>query len=115
MDEPTIEDLTAGAEEPKLADLTEGMLDGPTLFALLDDLEACATVLDVIVKGGATSRTDAKTWGLREAAELLTSGQTHGIQIRYRYEGAEWRDTLLWTPGGVRIVRMNMDDLGLEP
>lgn len=100
-------------EQPQLAEITEGFLDQPTFLAYLDDLDACAQVLDVLVKGGARTRTDATPVSLREAADDLMHGRTHGVQVRYRYQGCEWRDTLLWSPQGLRVVRMNMDDLQL--
>lgn len=102
-------------EEPKLAELTESLLDRATFEAFLDDLEACTQVLDVLVKGGTKQRTDAKPVGLREAGAMLVEGAVHALQIRYRYDGSEWRDTLLWSPEGLRIVRMNMSDMFGSP
>lgn len=88
--------------------LHAGELDAATLAALFDDLETHAEVLDVLVKAGAGAHADTTPVPLREAQRRLGSGELRGIQIRYRYGGAEWRDTLLRSGNGVRVVRMEM-------
>ena len=94
---------------PALAELNQAILDPGVLSALFDDLEAHTQVLDVLVKGAATVRADSKPVGLREAESLLVARSVRGVQVRYRYEEAEWRDTLLARPDGVQLVRMRMD------
>lgn len=83
----------------------EGMLDATALAALLTDLDTQAEVLDVFVKAGPRSATSAVHTPLRSAFAALESGETSAIQVRYRFAGEEWRDTLLRTPAGVRLVR----------
>ncbi len=93
----------------ELADLNEAILDDATLSALVSDLHQHAEVLDVLVKGGATTRTDGKPVRLEDAVALLRAGSVRGVQVRYNWDGDEWRDTLFGTPAGVRIVRMRID------
>jgi hypothetical protein len=93
-----------------LADLHTADLDAATLAALFDDLERHARVLDVTVKGGATTYASGAPVALRTAETLLRDGQARGVQIRYLWDGGEWRDTLLRLPTGVRVVRMRTPD-----
>lgn len=92
---------------PPLPDVHQGVLDEDALGALLSDLREHAEVLDVRVKGGPTERSDATELGVDDVATLLRGG-ARGVQIRYRFQGDEWRDTLLPAEAGVRIVRMKL-------
>ncbi len=83
-------------------------LDPATFAALFDDLERCAEVLDVLVKGDAGRHASDVPVALRDAQSMLAAGLVRGVQIRYRWEGAEWRDTLLRLPTAIRVVRMKM-------
>ncbi|MCO4746967.1 MAG: hypothetical protein KC912_19370 [Proteobacteria bacterium] len=100
------------SEEPEfqLPELQDTMLDAGTLQQLVHDLTTCTTVLDVLLKGGPMARTDAKRVSLADAVDQLQAGAVFGVQVRYRWEEAEWRDTLMRTPGGIRLVRMRMPD-----
>lgn len=91
-----------------LAELTQADLDPATLAALFDDLERHAEVLDAYLKGAATVATAAADTPLRAAQAALQTGQARGVQIRYRWGGEEWRDTLIRTDAGVRLVRARM-------
>lgn len=94
-----------------LPELHDAVLDRATLHQLALDLESCARVLDVRTKGGRTARADAAPVDLREALAALESGGVFAVQVRYLYEGAEWRDTLMRAPAGVRLVRMQIPEL----
>ena len=93
-----------------LPELHGAELDDATLGAFLDDLESHAEVLEIQVKQGAHRHAEATPGTLREAWGLLRAGAARGVQIRYRYQGAEWRDTLLHAGGSTRIVRMRTPD-----
>ena len=41
--------------------------------------------------------------------QLLTQGRVQGVQLRYRYRGVEWWDTVMRTSDGYRLVRMQQD------
>ena len=81
-------------EDPPLPDLQDAVLDAPTLQALFDDLEAHTEVLVVLGKGGPMDRADEQPLGLREAQGRL-GADLRAVQITYRYQGDEWRDTLM--------------------
>ncbi|MDP2304711.1 MAG: hypothetical protein Q8P18_01620 [Pseudomonadota bacterium] len=91
-----------------LPDLHTAELDPPTFAALFDDLERHAEGLEVRIKGAATANAAEGTVSLREAQELLAGGAVRGVQIRYRYAGAEWTDTLLRSATSIRVVRMKV-------
>jgi hypothetical protein len=38
----------------------------------------------------------------------LVERRIFGAQLRYEFEGALWLDTLLTTPSGVRLVRVEL-------
>ena len=97
-----------------LPELSEATLDEATVNTLLADLAAHAEVLDLLAKGGANDRAADGGIALSEVAEALARRSVRGVQIRYRFDGAEWRDTLLCHPNGVRLVRMRMPALPPE-
>lgn len=82
--------------------LTTADLDPATLDALFADLTGLTEIDEVLVKGDATSY--AGQSGLAEARRALAAG-ARGIQIRYRWDGESWLDTLLRIPTGIRLVR----------
>lgn len=96
--------------DDRLRDYHEAMLDPATLQRLFIDLDGAAEVLAVLAKGGGTTRAHGGTMTLEEGRQLFMSNKIKGLQIRYRYEGAEWWDTLMHTPEGVRIVRIEQED-----
>lgn len=91
---------------PPLADLQDAIIDDRTLGQLLFDLHACATVLEVRVKGAPTDYASSASQQLDAAVADLRAGRVLGVQIRYRHGASEWCDTLLRVSGGIRIVRM---------
>lgn len=106
-----------GSGEPgerlKLPELTQAVLEPEVLEQYFRDLEQCAGILDILPKFGAQVQVGAASgWGLGEARDAVLNGRVRGVQIRYRYDGAEWWDTLLCQPAGVRIVRMRQDEPG---
>lgn len=103
-------------DEPiKLPDVYQATLDTETLRALVQDLCAAADVLEVLVKEHAQGRAAAApgVLGLLAWMEALESGAIQGLQVRYRFEGALWLDTLLRRPEGVALTRMRLDDAAL--
>jgi hypothetical protein len=85
-----------------LARLTTADLDPETLAALFSDLATMVEIDEVLIKGDATAYAGAT--GLVEAQRALVAG-ARGIQIRYRWAGEGWLDTLMSGPGGIRLVR----------
>jgi hypothetical protein len=94
--------------------LQDALLDAELLAALFRDLSVLAKIDEVLLKGGARSHASERSVSLEEALEALEHGRAMGVQIRYRYEGNPWWDTLLRTPQGIRLVRIQ-PPTGLAP
>ena len=101
--------IELGSDE-RLRDFHEAFIDPATLEQLFVDLKGAAEVLAVLAKGGGRDRAHGGALTLQEGRELLMSKKAKGLQIRYRYEGSEWWDTLMHTPGGIRIIRIEQED-----
>lgn len=98
------------SDDLRLPPLQQTLLDAPTTAALFRDLAACTEVLSVTPKTTATGHTTGSLT-LADAQAGLADGTLRAAQIRYRYDGAEWCDTLLTTPGGLRVVRVCQSDV----
>lgn len=104
-----------GPEIP-LPPLQEAVLDEATLDQLFLDIAAAAALVSVSLKAGATARAGdlprAGSGGdeLAVARRALGDGTALGVQIRYRFAGSAWCDTLLRLPSGVRLVRVRLED-----
>lgn len=96
QDEPVAEPL------PELQDAVISTAELEVLFA---DLASHAEIGAIVLKGAATERA-AGTATLEDAQAALVAGTVRGVQIRYRFDGTGWWDTLLCVPGGFRVVRM---------
>jgi hypothetical protein len=94
----------------KLPPLQQTVLDPATAEALFRDLAACTQILSVTPKTRSVGHTRGAIT-IDEARVGLLSGELHGAQIRYRYDDAEWCDTLFATPQGLRVVRIRTDDI----
>lgn len=84
------------------AELREAVLDRATLERLFADLAGCAQVVAVLARGDDGTR----VVDLDEARGRLLAGTAARVQIRYRFAGEEWWDTLLAARDGVRLVRI---------
>lgn len=91
-----------------LPELQDALLDLSVVEQLFRDIAACAEVLEVLPKFADRSYVTAKVT-LAEAHDLLLSHQARAIQIRYRYDGKEWWDTLMNLNGQFRLVRMEQN------
>lgn len=92
-----------------MPDVHQADIAPETLDELLRDVEVAAELLGVTVKGGPRRRAADAPVSLAEARQLLTRGSVRGVQLRYRYEGVQWWDTVLRTDGGYRVVRVRHD------
>ena len=93
----------------QLPPLQVTVLDASTLAQLFSDLETCAT--GVTVQPRTRPDLPPALISLAEAQVQLASGSLRGVQIRYRYEGGSWCDTLITQPAGTRLVRICEDDI----
>jgi len=94
--------------EAKLPELHQTILDDQTLEALFADLQACTDILAVMPKAGPGYVTP-KDVGLEEGERLLKEGSLRGLQIRYRYQGEEWWDTLIQRDNQIHITRIQQN------
>jgi hypothetical protein len=95
-----------------LPDLQQTTLDATTLDALFADLAAHAQVLSVVPKLTPNAMVVERVIKLAAAHAGLRDGTLRGVQVRYRFEGREWCDTLIAVPdGNARLVRMCTDDV----
>ncbi len=84
------------------------VVDEATLDRLLAELRAKAVILSVTTRAtrgqvGAVARAT-----MEEARALLGEGRAVGMQLRYRFEGKHWCDTIQSTPDGFQIVRVEV-------
>ncbi|MGZ8900168.1 MAG: hypothetical protein ACXW3Z_08740 [Limisphaerales bacterium] len=97
----------------KLPDLTTAPLDAAQVDQLLRDIEQCAQITEIIPKYASREHVpDAANISLAQARELLATRAVRGMQIRYRYEGADWWDTLMLVGDQYRLVRIRHDFSG---
>jgi hypothetical protein len=100
----------AAPDQPRrIPELRQSLLDPATLRALFNDIRQCATVLEVVPRQARHRLVEAESVTLDEGERLLLVGRVRALQIRYLYDDAEWWDTLIAEPGGVRIVRIRHD------
>jgi hypothetical protein len=100
--------------EIPLPPLQVATLDEATLGQLFFDVAHAAELLGVTFKGGATAHAHESAdprRALETARRLFAGGEGIGVQLRYRFQGATWLDTLMRAPGGVRLVRVRQDDM----
>lgn len=92
-----------------LQDLQDAMLTPEMLQAYFLDLEWFAAIAEVLPKYKVNTFVSDEPITLQTGRALLQGGQLHGLQIRYRFEGSTWWDTLLVGPRGIRMVRIQHD------
>ena len=91
--------------------LQQAELDAATLAHLFADLGACTQVLAVVPRPTTRTQVVERSITLDAAHAGLAARSFSGVQIRYRYDGREWADTLLPLPHGpVRLVRICTDE-----
>ena len=94
----------------KLPDLNRTLLDAAQVDQLLRDIELCTQITDIIPKFAARSHVpDTAAITLAQARELLATRAVRGLQFRYRYEDADWWDTLMLIGDQFRLVRIRHD------
>jgi hypothetical protein len=79
------------------------------LERLFEDIAACAEVIEVTPKFADHTYTAPGSLTLDEGRVLVAEERVRALQIRYRYEEAEWWDTIMLVRGTVRLVRIRQD------
>ncbi len=93
-------------EDAPLPELHEGWLDPDSLGRLIVDIETCTEVVEVIVKGAPDHFASDQEIALRQAFAMISTRTIQAMQVRYRWQGTLWLDTLMWAPEGLKVVRL---------
>ncbi len=92
-----------------LPELRESLLDAAGLDALLRDIAACTQVIEVIPRHASQRLVGDRSITLQEGRSLLLHRHARAVQIRYRYDDAQWWDTVICQGHRFRIVRIRHD------
>lgn len=93
---------------PPLPELQQAQFDAAELETLLRDIGACAQITEIIPKFSAIGHVSDNTLlTLDDGRRLLLDGSARAVQFRYRFDGADWWDTVMALPGNLfRLVRI---------
>lgn len=82
-------------------------IDGETVRELFLDVESLGEHLEIVIKHSSEGHVDrGPCTSLTDAITQLLLGTALGVQLRYRFQGADWWDTLMRTAEGFRLVRI---------
>lgn len=102
--------MDQGDQPLALPELHEGVLSADQFAAYGADLKALASDIRCQVRrqspGGRGAPQSPDRVGIDEAMERARAGAA--VQIQYDYAGARWRDTLMATVEGHRLIRMRL-------
>lgn len=99
-----------GTTPLSLPELNTKLLSNDEVAQLLRDIELCAEVTEIIPKFAAHGHVPATaSLTLAEARALVAARAVRGLQVRYRYESADWWDTLMLVGDNFRLVRIRHD------
>jgi hypothetical protein len=90
--------------EPELPELLEAEWARDQVLQLFIDLAAGAEVLHVQLR---TSSSDQRA-SLAEAELAFAQGTARAVQVRYRFEGELWSDTILPGDPTTKIIRSRL-------
>lgn len=92
---------------PPLPDVYMSVLEREDVDRLLHDIEHHGELLAVSLKSEAHDHAGDPQADLALARRFLTDSAQRGLQLRYRFGGEVWTDTLMRLPSGaMRLVRM---------
>lgn len=97
--------LAANSEGPPPPPMCDAWLNDAKLAELFDDLAGLTEIVGIQVKAGPQVQVSDSQTSLTSARELLNTGQVRGVQIRYRYQGHEWCDTIMRINERYRLIR----------
>ncbi len=93
-----------------VAPLHDAWLDERALAQLCFDLAHAAELVAVLergARGAAPKHHPATAAGLEAVRAGLVAGSVTAVQVRYRFDGEEWWDTLARGPAGFRLIRIS--------
>jgi hypothetical protein len=98
---------------PELPALHTTTLDFSQIEQLLTDIEVCTELQEILPKYAAQGHVpEVAQVTLAQARELLFTRALRGLQLRYRYEGADWWDTVMVLGEQFRVVRIRHEFSG---
>lgn len=101
------------SESRPLPPLHRALLEPDELDQLCADIIGCAELIDVQLRSQRHVMQAAPPLlgveGLHQAHAMLAAREVLGAQLRYRFDGLEWWDTLMWTEQGLSLVRIAHD------
>jgi hypothetical protein len=98
------------AAPPELPALHATTLEFAQVEQLLTDIEVCTELQEILPKYAAQGHVlETAQVTLAQARELLSARAVRGLQLRYRYEGADWWDTVMVLGEQFRVVRIRHD------
>jgi hypothetical protein len=91
------------------APIHEVLLDDATVAQLFFDVAHAAELIAVVEKGAGARRADAVQGpaALDAAHDAFVARRIGAVQLRYRFAGEEWWDTLTHTAAGIRLIRIS--------
>lgn len=89
-----------------IPELLDDVLDDDTCWHLFSDIANFGTDVRITVKGGRRDHGEVVPITVGEAHELLRYNEVLAIQLRYRYQGCLWCDTVMRKGHQYRIVRI---------
>jgi len=89
-----------------LPELNDTIIDPGTVQQLFSDVSQYTQLIEIILKQGPRDYATDQTYTLEQARALFESNGARCVQLRYVYEGSQWWDTLISTPQGTRLVRI---------
>ncbi|QDV83915.1 hypothetical protein [Stieleria sp.] len=98
-------------EEEPLPEILQAEWARDQVMALFADLEAGSEVRHVQLR---TASDDAAVT-LADAEAAFAQGTARAIQVRYRFEGEWWSDTILPGDPTTKIIRSRLPDHGTSP
>lgn len=99
-----------------LPELNQALLDWLEIERLLRDIEQCTQIDEILPKLAPQGYApENRSLSLAEARELLQRRTVRGMQFRYRYDNAEWWDTIMIVGDHYRLVRIRHDFTGTTP
>ena len=90
---------------PPVPLMTKGLINTETLRQLAADLKVAAEVLSIREKASAATQSAQDEVSLATCIDHLLKGYIRAAQIRYRYAGNEWTDTITATYDEFHVVR----------
>lgn len=93
----------------QMPEMCEGIFDESGVRQLFRDVETCTDLLAVIPKRAPRERVGEAEITLQEGQTLLLRGELRAVQLRYRYQRAEWWDTLMPVKEGYKLLRVRHD------